>query len=230
MQAQMTTLDSLVGLTKRRGFVFQTSSIYGGLANSYDYGPLGTELLRNIKNLWWQVFVQQRTDMVGLDSQILLHPKTWVASGHTTAFNDPLVEDLVTQKRYRADHLIAEWQEKNPQFKDTAPENMTIATMASYIAEHKIPSPEGNAVSPPKVFNLLFETAIGAVAGEKSRVYLRGETAQGIFTNFTNIRNSTRIQLPFGVGQVGKSFRNEVTTGQFVFRTLEFEQAEIEYF
>src|SRR3989344_5009972 len=230
MQAQMTTLDSLVGLTKRRGFVFQTSSIYGGLANSYDYGPLGTELLRNIKNLWWQVFVQQRTDMVGLDSQILLHPKTWVASGHTTAFNDPLVEDLVTQKRYRADHLIAEWQEKNPQFKDTAPENMTIAAMASYIAEHKIPSPEGNAVSPPKVFNLLFETAIGAVAGEKSRVYLRGETAQGIFTNFTNIRNSTRIQLPFGVGQVGKSFRNEVTTGQFVFRTLEFEQAEIEYF
>ncbi|NCN82911.1 MAG: glycine--tRNA ligase [Candidatus Pacebacteria bacterium] len=230
MQITPTTLDSLVSLTKRRGFVFQTSSIYGGLANSYDYGPLGVELLRNIKNLWWQTFIHQREDMVGLDSQILLHPKTWVASGHTTAFNDPLVEDLVTQKRYRADHLIEEWQEKNNQTSETKPEEMNVAGMGSYIEKHKIPSPDGNPVSPPKVFNLLFETSIGAVSGEKSVVYLRGETAQGIFTNFTNIKNSTRIQLPFGVGQIGKSFRNEVTTGQFVFRTLEFEQAEIEYF
>ncbi len=230
MQTTLPTLESLVSLTKRRGFVFQTSSIYGGLANSYDYGPLGVELLRNIKNLWWQTFIHQREDMVGLDSQILLHPKTWVASGHTTAFNDPLVEDQTTQKRYRADHLIEEWQEKNNRTADTSPEEMTVKDMGKYIAANKILSPDNNPISAPKVFNLLFETAIGSVAGEKSVVYLRGETAQGIFSNFANIKNSTRIQLPFGVGQIGKSFRNEVTTGQFVFRTLEFEQAEIEYF
>ncbi|NCN06411.1 MAG: glycine--tRNA ligase [Candidatus Pacebacteria bacterium] len=230
MQPKTTTLDDLVSLAKRRGFVFQTSSIYGGLANSYDYGPLGTELLRNIKNLWWQKFIHQRPDMVGLDSQILLHPKTWMASGHTTAFNDPLVEDLTTQKRYRADHLIEEWQEKNNQTTDTSPEDMSVKAMDEYIIQHKIVSPDGNPVSAVKVFNLLFETSIGVVTGEKSKIYLRGETAQGIFSNFANISNSTRMQLPFGVGQIGKSFRNEVTTGQFVFRTLEFEQAEIEYF
>ncbi|MDA1079314.1 MAG: glycine--tRNA ligase [bacterium] len=230
MQKNPPTLDELVSLTKRRGFVFQTSSIYGGLANSYDYGPLGVELMRNIKNLWWKAFIQQREDMVGIDSQILLHPKTWVASGHTTAFNDPLVEDLVTQKRFRADHLIQEWQEKNNKTSEKSPEEMSVEDMGKYISANKIMSPDNNTVSAPKVFNLLFETSIGSVAGEKSVVYLRGETAQGIFTNFTNITNSTRIQLPFGVGQIGKSFRNEVTTGQFVFRTLEFEQAEIEYF
>jgi len=230
MQTKPTSLESLVSITKRRGFVFQTSSLYGGLANSYDYGPLGVELLRNIKNLWWRVFINQRADMVGLDSQILLHPKTWVASGHTTAFNDPLVEDVVTQKRYRADHLIAEWQEKNPSVDQTSPEEMSVAEMGEYIQQNNVRSPDKNTVSSPKVFNLLFETSIGAVSGEKSKVYLRGETAQGIFSNFTTILNSTRVQLPFGVGQIGKSFRNEVTTGQFVFRTLEFEQAEIEYF
>ncbi len=228
------TLDDLISLAKRRGFVYPTSAIYGGLANSYDYGPLGAELLRNIRNLFWHEFIHQRPDMVGLDTQIMLHPKTWVASGHVGAFSDPLVEDKVTHKRYRADHLIEAWLEKNAA-KDASlqtikVEDMKLDEMASFIADHKILSPDGNPVTEPKSFNLLFETAIGSVAGEKATVYLRGETAQGIFTNFKQVLDSTRVQLPFGIGNIGKSFRNEITTGQFVFRTIEFEQAEIEYF
>lgn len=222
------SLDTIVALAKRRGFVFPTSTIYGGLANSYDYGPLGTELLRAIKNLWWREFISKRPDMVGLDSQIMLHPQTWVASGHVSAFNDPLVEDTISHKRYRADHLIEAWAEKNNTELDVA--RMSLQEMTEYIQTHKILSPDRNPVSDAKAFNLLFETAIGAVAGEKSKVYLRGETAQGIFTNFKHIMDSSRVKLPFGVGQIGKSFRNEITTGQFVFRTFEFEQAEIEYF
>lgn len=230
MSTQPVSLDTIVALAKRRGFVYPTSSIYGGLANSYDYGTVGAELLRNIKNLWWKTFISQRDDMVGIDSQIMLHPQTWVASGHVASFTDPLVEDIVTHKRYRADHLIEAWAEKNPNKLTGTVEDLTIEKMAAVISEHKILSPDGNAVTDPKVFNLLFETSIGSVSGEKSVVYLRGETAQGIFSNFKNILDSSRVQLPFGVGQIGKSFRNEVTTGQFVFRTLEFEQAEIEYF
>lgn len=230
-------LDTIVALAKRRGFVFPTSAIYGGLANSYDYGPVGVQLLKNIKDLWWREFITNRTDMVGLDSQILLHPRTWEASGHVTAFNDPLVEDTVTNKRYRADHLIKAWVaaklEKNPQdpaWQDFSVENLKLTEMGEFIQTHKILSPDGNLLSAPKAFNLLFETAIGTVTGEKAKVYLRGETAQGIFSNFKQVTDSTRVKLPFGVGQIGKSFRNEITTGQFVFRTLEFEQAEIEYF
>ncbi len=224
--AENTLMDKVVSLAKRRGFVYQTSEIYGGLANSYDYGPAGTELLRNIKNLWWSEFVQKREDMVGLDSQIILHPKTWVASGHVGSFSDPLVEDLKTHKRYRADHLI----EKHLSDSTVSVEDMTLEDMAAFIKDNNIKSPEGNELSTPKAFNLLFETEIGAVSGDKAVVYLRGETAQGIFTNFKQILDSNRVSLPFGVGQIGKSFRNEITTGQFVFRTLEFEQAEIEYF
>ncbi len=226
-------LEQLVALAKRRGFVFQTSEIYGGLANSYDYGPVGVELLRNIRSLWWQHFITNRPDMLGLQSQILQHPETWVASGHVDAFNDPLVEDQVTHKRYRADHLIQAWLEKHPEAADELKrpiESFSIQEMAEFIDENQILSPDGNEVTPPKEFSLLFETAIGAITGEKSQVYLRGETAQGIFTNFKNILDSTRAKLPFGIGNIGTSFRNEVTTGQFVFRTLEFEQAEIEYF
>jgi len=230
-------LDIIVALAKRRGFVFPTSAIYGGLANSYDYGPVGVQLLKNIKDLWWKEFITGRTDMVGLDSQILLHPKTWEASGHVTAFNDPLVEDIKTNKRYRADHLIKNWVEtkliQNPTdsaWQDFSVENLKLAEMGTFITEHQILSPEGNPLSAPKAFNLLFETAIGTVAGAKAKVYLRGETAQGIFSNFKQVLDSTRVKLPFGIGQIGKSFRNEITTGQFVFRTLEFEQAEIEYF
>lgn len=226
------SLDQLAALCKRRGFVYPTSTIYGGLANSYDYGPLGSELLRTIKNLWWETFITKRDDMVGLDSQIILHPQTWVASGHVGSFSDPLVEDTVSHNRYRADHLIEAWLEKNREKlnEEVIVENLSLEQMGAFIRDHKVLSPDGNPLTEPKAFNLLFETAIGAVSGEKSKVYLRGETAQGIFSDFKQIIQSTRVQLPFGVGQIGKSFRNEVTTGQFVFRTFEFEQAEIEYF
>ncbi len=226
------SLDTIAALAKRRGFVYPTSEIYGGLGNSYDYGPMGTELMRNIRNLWWKRFVQQRADMQGLDSAIILHPQTWVASGHVASFTDPMVEDRVTNKRYRADHLIEAWIAEQPaeKFAEVVVEKMKTPDMAKFIADNKILSPEGNPISEPKDFNILFETAIGAVSGEKSVAYLRGETAQGIFSNFKQVMNSTRAKLPFGLGQIGKSFRNEITLGQFVFRTLEFEQAEIEYF
>lgn len=229
------TLEEIIAFAKRRGFVYQTSDIYGGLANSYDLGPMGTELMRNIRNVWWREMITKRPDMVGIDSQILLHPQTWVASGHVDSLTDPLVEDKVTHKRYRADHLIEAWVDKqraagNEQHRSLVVEDMTVEEMGQFITKHTIKSPDGNPVTEPQDFNLLFESSIGAVSGDKSKVYLRGETAQGIFTNFKNILDSTRVQLPFGVGQIGKSFRNEITTGQFVFRTLEFEQAEIEYF
>lgn len=225
------TLQDIVSLAKRRGFVFPTSEIYGGLANSYEYGPLGTELLRLLKQTWWEYFITRRPDMVGLQTQILQHPQTWVASGHVDSFADPLVEDTVTNKRYRADHLVEDWLEDHHQIAEgIIIENFGIEQLGAFIQEHGITSPDGNPVTAPKAFNLLFETAIGAVSSEKSKVYLRGETAQGLFTNFKQVLDSTRIRLPFGIGNIGTSFRNEITTGQFVFRTLEFEQAEIEYF
>jgi glycyl-tRNA synthetase len=225
--AQSDLMEKIVALAKRRGFVFPTSEIYGGLANSYDYGPLGAELLRNIRDLWWKEFIHKRPDMVGIDTQIILHPQTWVASGHVNSFNEPMVEDLETHKRYRADHLIEKFLGSESELKA---EDMTFDEMARFIKENKITSPDGNELSAPKAFNQLFETEIGAVSGDKSKVYLRGETAQGIFSNFKQVLDTTRVKLPFGIGQIGKSFRNEITTGQFIFRTLEFEQAEIEYF
>lgn len=229
------TLEEIVSLAKRRGFVYPTSEIYGGLTSSYDFGPLGAQLLKNIRDIWWKRFIEQRADMVGLDSQILQHPQTWVASGHVASFNDPMVEDMVNHKRYRADHLIEQWitevpQDRKAEFATFSVEELTDDQMGEFITHHQILSPDGNQLSAPKQFNLLFETSIGAVADDKSKVYLRGETAQGIFANFKQIVQSNRVQLPFGVGQMGKSFRNEVTTGQFIFRTLELEQAEIEYF
>ncbi len=234
----MVSLDTIVSFAKRRGFAYPTSEVYGGLANSYDYGPYGVELLNNIRDLWWQTFIRERTDMVGIDSQIIQHPTTWVASGHVASFNDPLVEDKKTHKRYRADHLIEEWLkkhrtqslERSEKVDNIAVEDMKLDEMAKFIQEHKVTSPDGNEVTEPKPFNQLFETELGTVAGDKSKVYLRGETAQGIFTNFKQITDSCRVKLPFGIGQIGKSFRNEITQGQFVFRTFEFEQAEIEYF
>jgi glycyl-tRNA synthetase len=222
--------SKIISLTKRRGFIYPTSDIYGGLVGSYDYGPLGAEMLRAIRNAWWEELISKRPDMIGIDSQIILHPETWVASGHVNAFNDPLVEDKVTRKRYRADHLIEEWLAKNPQNEPIEIDSLSIEEMGQIIERYGIKSPDGNEISKPKAFNIMFQSAIGVVEGDKMPVYLRGETAQGIFTNFHNIINSTRSQLPFGVGQIGKSFRNEITTKQFIFRTLEFEQAEIEYF
>jgi glycyl-tRNA synthetase len=226
-----TNLETIISLCKRRGFVYPTSEIYGGLANTYDYGPLGAELLNNIRQIWWHAFITTREDMVGLDSAIILHPQTWVASGHVNSFTDPLVEDKVTHIRYRVDHLIEGWlldQSTPPE--EVNIETMSLEDMAAFVEQHNIQSPDGNPITTPKAFNIMFKTGIGAVASEKSEVYLRGETAQGIFTNFQQVLNSNRLKLPFGIGQIGKSFRNEITTGQFIFRTLEFEQAEIEYF
>lgn len=223
-------MEEIVALAKRRGFIYPTSEIYGGLANSYDYGPLGAQLLKNLRDVWWQEFIIKRSDMVPLDTQILLNPNTWVASGHVATFTDPLVEDTITKKRYRADHLIEAWLAKHGKGQNVQIENMTIEEMGEFIKINAIKSPDGNVLTEPRQFNLLFESAIGTVAGEKSKVYLRGETAQGIFTNFHQVLKTMRVKLPFGIGNIGKSFRNEITTGQFIFRTLEFEQAEIEYF
>ncbi|GIW63741.1 MAG: glycine--tRNA ligase [Patescibacteria group bacterium] len=222
-------MEKIIALAKRRGFVYPSSLIYGGLANSYDYGPLGAELLKNLRDIWWKYFVHKREDIVGVDTQILQRPEVWVASGHVSAFVDPVVEDKVTHKRYRADHLIEDWFEKN-QGKKINAGILSIEEMAELIRKHNIKSPDNNDVTEPRKFNLLFETSIGVVEGDKNLVYLRGETAQGIFINFKNVLDSTRVRLPFGIAQIGKAFRNEVTTGQFVFRTLEFEQMEIEYF
>jgi len=225
------SLEAIISLAKRRGFVFPTSEIYGGLANTYDYGPLGTELLKNIRDLWWRDFVTTREDMMGLDSAIILHPETWVASGHVSSFTDPLVEDKETHKRYRVDHLIETWlASSNADLGKVDVDGMTLEEMAAFIRENGLLSPDGNPITEPKAFNIMFKTGIGAVSGEKAQVYLRGETAQGIFTDFQQVIQSSRVRLPFGIGQIGKSFRNEITTGQFIFRTLEFEQAEIEYF
>ena len=196
--------DTIVSLAKKRGFVFQASEIYGGLRSAYDYGPLGVELLRNVKEQWWRSMVRMRDDVVGIDSAILQSPEVWVASGHVASFSDPLVECRECNSRHRVDKL-----------KDT----------------NKCPTcGNSGTFTEPKEFNLMFKTHMGPVESEDNVVYLRPETAQGIFTNFENVRRTSRLKLPFGVAQVGKSFRNEITPGQFVFRTREFEQMEMEYF
>ena len=223
-------MNAVVALCKRRGFVFPSSEIYGGLANAYEYGPMGVEVKRNLTNLWWKRFIQQRPDMVGLDSSIILHPQTWVASGHVGGFSDPMIDCKSCQRRKRADHLIEEFLEVKGEEKKV--EGMSNEELDSIIQENKIPCPycaEFNWTA-VRQFNLLFETSIGIVPESESKAYLRGETAQGIFVTFKNILDSTRVKLPFGVGQTGKSFRNEITLGNYIFRTLEFEQAEIEYF
>lgn len=218
------SLDTIVALAKRRGFIFQGSDIYGGLAGTWDYGPYGVLLKNNIKQLWWQHFVTEREDMYGLDSAILMNPRVWEASGHTGAgFADPLVEDLETHKRYRADHLL----------EDNGVENvaeLTIQQMDAKIVELKLKSPEGNALSPARVFNLMFSTQAGPIDDTSAKVYLRPETAQGMFVNFKNILDSMHPKLPFGIAQIGKNFRNEITPRDFIFRVREFEIMEFEYF
>lgn len=216
-------MDRIISLSKRRGFVFPGSEIYGGLANSWDYGPLGAQLRKNIKDFWWKSFVETREDMVGFDGAILMNPRVWEASGHVATFHDPLVEDVVTHKRYRADHLLED--------KGINVSGMTVDQMGEKIQELKLKSPDGNELSAPRQFNLMFQTAIGPVQkDEGSKVYLRPETAQAMFVNFKNVAMTTRKRLPFGIAQIGKAFRNEITPGNFIFRTLEFEQMEIEYF
>lgn len=198
------TLDTISNLAKNRGFVFQASEIYGGLRSAYDYGPLGVELLRNVKNEWWRAMVQERSDVVGLDSAILQARKVWQASGHEEVFTDPMVECSNCNSRYRLDKLEDESQ---------CPNCGKIGTFGD-----------------PKNFNLMFRTHMGPIDTDENLIYLRPETAQGIFTNFENVRRTNRLKLPFGIAQVGKTFRNEITPGQFVFRTREFEQMEMEYF
>lgn len=223
-------MEKIVSLAKRRGFVFPGSEIYGGLANSYEYGPAGVELKKNIQDEWWRVFVRERSDMVGLDSSIILHPRTWEASGHVAGLVDAMVECKHCHTRTRADHLIESHFEAKGE--KVGVEGKTEKELDDIIRREKIKCPTCAHFewTPVRTFNLLFETHVGIVPEAQSKVYLRGETAQGIFVSFKNILDSTRVRLPFGVGQLGKSFRNEITKGNFIFRTLEFEQAEIEYF
>lgn len=219
------TMEKIVALAKRRGFIFPGSEIYGGLANTYDYGPVGAELLRNIKNLWWETFVQRRRDMVGLDGSIISHHKIWEASGHVAGFADAMVDCKNCKARMRADHLIEDALGKNV-------EGLSPKELDTVIKENKLHCPKCGKSDWTSVrkFNLLFPVQLGIVEGDEGMGYLRGETAQLIFTNFKNVLDSTRVRLPFGIGQIGKSFRNEITPGNSVFRTIEFEQGEIEYF
>lgn len=219
MAANKSALDPIISLAKRRGFVFQAGEIYGGSRSAWDYGPLGVELKENIKKQWWQTFVRGRGDMVGLDSSVILPTPTWVASGHVETFTDPLVESLHTHKRYRADHLIEAYTAKHGH----PPENG--------LADIKDPDTgqPGNWTE-PQLFSGLMKTYLGPVDNQEGLHYLRPETAQGIFTNFNNVLTTSRKKPPFGIGQMGKAFRNEITPGNFIFRTREFEQMEIEFF
>lgn len=257
------TLDKVVALAKRRGFIYPGSELYGGLANTYDYGPVGAELMRNIRNLWWENFIHQRTDMIGLESSLISHQKIWEASGHTAGFADALIDCKNCKYRMRADHLIEDWLDNNADKFDLKQvhggldfyvegatkeivekaivtkkvEGLTEKELDALINQFKIPCPnckakpeKDNNWTKVRKFNQLFPVQLGIVVGDQALAYLRGETAQGMFVAFKNIVESNRVRLPFGVGQNGKSFRNEITPGNSVFRTLVFEQAEIEYF
>ena len=213
------SLDAVIALAKRRGFVFQAGEIYGGTRSSWDYGPLGVELKENIKRQWWRTMVRGRDDVVGLDSSVILPRQVWEASGHVEVFSDPLVESLHTHKRYRADHLIEAYEAKHGH------------PPANGLADIRDPETgQPGAWTEPRAFSGLMKTFLGPVDDEQGLHYLRPETAQGIFVNFANVLNSARMKPPFGIGQIGKSFRNEITPGNFIFRTREFEQMEMEYF
>lgn len=224
------TMDKIVALCKNRGIIYSGSEIYGGLSNSWDYGPLGVELKNNVKKAWWRKFVQQSPHNVGLDSAIIMNPKTWEASGHLAGFSDPLMDCKVCRARHRADKLIEDYINENSL--DINPNGWTSDRMSDYIRESRIkcPSCGSSDFTPIRKFNLMFKTFIGVTEDSASEVYLRPETAQGIFVNFKNIARSSRKKIPFGVAQIGKSFRNEITPGNFIFRTREFEQMELEFF
>ncbi|MBQ3879009.1 MAG: glycine--tRNA ligase [Oscillospiraceae bacterium] len=225
------TMDKIVALCKGRGFVYPGSEIYGGLANAWDYGPLGVELKNNIKRAWWKKFVQENPYNVGLDSAILMNPQVWVASGHVTTFNDPLIDCKSCKMRHRADKLIEDWCHETGDT-STNVEAMTNEDMVAFIREKSIPCPGcgKSDFTDIRKFNLMFKTHQGVTEDNSTEVYLRPETAQGIFVNFKNIQRTTRRKVPFGVAQVGKSFRNEITPGNFIFRIREFEQMELEFF
>lgn len=219
-------LKDLVSLCKRRGFIFPGSEIYDGLANTWDYGPYGVELKKNIKDLWWRKFVTTRPDVVGLDSSILLNPNVWVASGHVGNFTDPLVDCKACRERFRADHLLEE------KLGEGCTAGKNFDEIAQMMVDNAIECPRCKAkdFTAPRSFNLMFKTKIGVVEDSGAEVYLRPETAQGIFLNFKTIAENCRQRVPFGIGQIGKSFRNEITPGNFIFRTREFEQMEMEFF
>ena len=225
------TMDKIVQVAKARGFVYPGSEIYGGLANTWDYGNLGVELKNNVKKAWWRKFVQECEYNVGLDSAILMNPEVWVASGHVVNFNDPLMDCKSCKARFRADKLIEEYAEKHG-LEDVHPDGWTHEQMSAYIAEKGIVCPEcgKSEFTPIRKFNMMFKTFQGVNEDTASQIYLRPETAQGIFVNFKNVQRTTRRKLPFGVCQIGKSFRNEITPGNFIFRVREFEQMELEFF
>ena len=215
-------MEDIISLCKRRGFIYQGSDVYGGLSGTWDYGPLGVQLKRNIMNLWWRMFVDKRDDIYGVDAAILMNPKVWKASGHVDTFVDPLCEDMVNHRRYRTDHILKD--------NGVDVDGLTMEQMDEVIAEKGIKSPDGNLLSKSRTFNMMFKTSVGATENEDSVAYLRPETAQGIFTNFKNVVDSFYPDLPFGIAQQGKAFRNEIAPRDFVFRSREFEQMEIEYF
>ena len=219
------TMDKIVALAKNRGFVYAGSEIYGGLSNTWDYGPLGVEFKNNVKKAWWKKFVQMSPYNVGLDAAILMNPQVWVASGHVGGFSDPLIDCKTCKARHRADKLIEEQCGFDPA-------GWSDQQMMDYIRENKVTCPEcgGTEFTDIRKFNLMFKTFQGVTEDSKSEIYLRPETAQGIFVNFMNVQRTTRRKLPFGIGQIGKSFRNEITPGNFTFRTREFEQMELEFF
>ena len=226
------TMDKIVALCKNRGFIFAGSEIYGGLANTWDYGPLGVELKNNVKKAWWKKFVQENPYNVGQDSAILMNPQTWVASGHLGGFSDPLMDCKECKERFRADKLIEDYcQEQNITLEKPI-DAFSQEEMAAFIEEHQVPCPScgKHNFTDIRQFNLMFKTFQGVTEDAKNTVYLRPETAQGIFVNFNNVQRTTRRKLPFGVCQIGKSFRNEITPGNFTFRTREFEQMELEFF
>ncbi len=219
------TMEKIVALCKNRGYVYAGSEIYGGLANSWDYGPLGVEFKNNVKKAWWRKFVQESPYNVGLDSAILMNPQVWVASGHVGGFSDPLMDCRDCKTRHRADKLIEDQT-------GVSPEGWDFDRMQEFVKEHGIKCPECGSQNFTDIrsFNLMFKTFQGVTEDAKSQIYLRPETAQGIFVNFANIQRTTRKKVPFGVAQVGKSFRNEITPGNFIFRIREFEQMELEFF
>jgi glycyl-tRNA synthetase len=222
MSQQNQKMEQIISLAKRRGFIYPGSDIYGGLSGTWDFGPLGVTLKRNIMQLWWKMFVEDRDDMHGIDAAILMNQKVWKASGHVDTFTDPLVEDLETKQRFRADHLL----------KDAGyeVEGLNLDALTALIREHDIKSPNGNPLSDVRTFNMMFKTTVGPIDDDTSISYLRPETAQGIFTNYKNVMDSFYPDLPFGLAQQGKAFRNEISPRDFIFRGREFEQMEIEYF
>ena len=223
-------METIVNLCKARGYIYPSSEIYGGLANTWDYGPLGVELKNNVKTLWRKKFIQEKKDIVGLDAAILMNPETWVASGHLTSFSDPLIDCKECKTRHRADKLIEEWAHENKQ--DIIADGWTDEQMVKFIEDNKIPCPNCGKTNFTNIrkFNLMFKTFQGVTEDSTATVYLRPETAQGIFVDFKNVLRTTRKKMPMGIAQIGKAFRNEITPGNFTFRTREFEQMELEFF